>query len=64
MTARPRLHFTPPSNFMNDPNGLVYKHSPHLDSWSACSYDASACDDLSDAERAALEAPNARYRGR
>ncbi len=28
---RPQFHFTPPKNFMNDPNGLVYyKGENHL----------------------------------
>ena len=26
---RPRIHFTPPRNFMNDPNGLVFDVSEH-----------------------------------
>ena len=43
---------------------LFYKYSPHAVSWSARYYDAAHYDDLTEAELAILEAPNARYQGR
>jgi hypothetical protein len=43
---------------------IFYKYSPHPISWAANYYDESRYDDLSERQRAILEAPNARYRGR
>jgi ectoine hydroxylase-related dioxygenase (phytanoyl-CoA dioxygenase family) len=43
---------------------LFFKYSPHPLSWSARYYDASALPNLSERQRAILEAPNARYNGR
>jgi hypothetical protein len=57
-------HGTLPWHGAGERRTLFFKYSPHPLSWSARYYDASAYDDLSEAERAALEAPNARYGGR
>lgn len=57
-------HGTLPWRGAGERRTLFYKYSPHPVSWAARYYDTSAYDDLSDAERAALEAPNARYQGR
>jgi hypothetical protein len=43
---------------------LFLKYSPHAVSWSARYYNPDDYPDLSERQRAILEAPNARYRGR
>jgi hypothetical protein len=57
-------HGTLPWRSAGERRTLFYKYSPHPVSWSASYYDADQYDDLSEAQRAILEPPNARYRGR
>jgi fructan beta-fructosidase len=52
---RPQYHFTPPRNWMNDPNGLIYldgkyhlyyQHNPHSVKWEHLHWGHAVSDDL------------------
>src|ERR1051325_4638830 len=52
---RPRYHFLPPSNWMNDPNGLIqwrgryhmfYQYNPYAAVWGNISWGHAVSDDL------------------
>jgi len=57
-------HGTLPWRGAGERRTIFYKYSPHPVSWSARYYDASRYPSLTEAQRAILEAPNARYGNR
>ena len=55
IAARPHYHFSPPSNWLSDPNGLVwhagswhlyYQHNPHGEDWGRMSWGHARSVDL------------------
>jgi hypothetical protein len=57
-------HGTLPWRGSGERRTLFYKFSPNALSWAASYYDPNDYAGLTDRQRAILEAPNARYRGR
>ncbi len=57
-------HGTLPWRGAGERRTAFFKYSPHPLSWAAHYYDAAKYPDLSEPQRALLEAPNARYKGR
>jgi len=57
-------HGTLPWQGADERRTVFLKYSPNPVSWAATYYDAEKYEGLSDRQRAILEAPNARYRGR
>ncbi|HZC25452.1 MAG TPA: phytanoyl-CoA dioxygenase family protein [Actinopolymorphaceae bacterium] len=58
------VHGTLPWQGEDERRTAFYKYSPAALSWSASYYDAADYTDLTERQRAILEPPNARYRGR
>ncbi|MGW0232323.1 phytanoyl-CoA dioxygenase family protein [Actinopolymorpha singaporensis] len=58
------VHGTLPWRGADERRTAFYKYSPAAVSWSAGYYDADDYPDLTERQRAMLEAPNARYGGR
>jgi Phytanoyl-CoA dioxygenase (PhyH) len=57
-------HGTLPWRGQGERRTIFFKYSPHPVSWSAHYFDPGQYPDLTERQRALLEAPNARYRGR